>query len=175
MHAARTRAQTVCDDVNAPRSTVIAPSLRVRVCRDPAIIHRDVKPDNVLLFGDVDADAPTAKLADFSLATFARTRHPRARFAGVSSNGGLRATNCGGAACEEEGEEAVCDCQRCDDDDRFASCGTALYAAPEVRSGRRYGPAVDVYSWAVTAADVIVNHMPLPQRSVGVGTDTDDR
>lgn len=91
-----------------------AEGLKYLHSRNPPVIHRDIKPDNCLLFDDCLA----LKIADFGLA-------------------------------------------REDIGTKTDATGSVIWMAPEVfTSSGKYGPEVDVYSWAVMMWECITRKFP---------------
>jgi len=100
------------------------------------IVHRDVKPDNILLEGNSEdgrgpdpALLPRVKLADFGLA-----RH-------VVESASLNLTREG------------------------ATVGTALYMAPEQAAGEGVGPTADVYALGATLFHMLAGRPPFEAES----------
>jgi CHASE2 domain-containing sensor protein/tRNA A-37 threonylcarbamoyl transferase component Bud32 len=104
------------------------------------ILHRDLKPGNVLLCGEDEAD-PTVKVLDFGLAEIAASS--------PNSAGDGRAS--GGSAEETAGERLTA---------TGDLLGTPLYVAPEVIRHAPAGRASDIYSFGVIAYEMLVGRPP---------------
>jgi len=101
----------------------------------PAIVHRDVKPENILLDG-----GNAAFLTDLSFARFVHAdEEPRLRRRGQGAG-------CGGGGGGAPGSGVV---------------GTPTYIAPEVFLGARSRPAVDCWSAGVVLLELF-QHRRLP-------------
>lgn len=96
-----------------------------------SVIHRDVKPDNVLLTADL-----TPLLADFSLAKILGASRAADTRAGKHGNQKRAAAGEGGAP-------------------HTAGMGTATYMAPEVVSGSSYACAADMWSVGVVLYETV--------------------
>ena len=102
------------------------------------VIHRDVKPANVLVHRGVNDLEPTVKLMDFGLAVFSSPRDESRR--------GRRETRAG----------ATDDASARDAPTFSVGVGTASYCAPEQRRGLgRYTSAVDMYSAGVVLVEML--------------------
>ena len=108
------------------------------------VMHRDIKPDNVLL---TDEGAPV--LTDFSLAKVveAATEQPAA----TKEKAGKKRKHDKGAA--DKGGAAV----------HTSAMGTPTYTAPEIVSGGSdYGTQADVWSMGVVFYELFHGEMPPP-------------
>ncbi|XP_057757265.1 SNF1-related protein kinase catalytic subunit alpha KIN10-like [Arachis stenosperma] len=93
----------------------------VEYCHRNMVVHRDLKPDNLLL-----NSKGNIKIADFGFCNIMRDGHPLT-----------------------------------------TSCGSPLYAAPEVVSGKPYaGPEVDVWSCGVILYALLCAHLPFEDDNV---------
>jgi len=118
------------------------------------IIHRDVKPENILLVNDDESDV-RVKLADFGVARVL-VPHTDGSESDTSSSDG-------------EASPLTPPSKR----SRAYSCvGTDYYAAPEVCAGEGYDTAVDVYSLGVSLY-VLLSGVP-PSYASGIESETDE-
>jgi calcium-dependent protein kinase len=100
-----------------------------------SVVHRDVKPENILLVNDDDSDV-SVKLCDFGVARCLIERDED----GSSSDGDLTPL-----ATRPR---------------RMSTVGSDYYIAPEVCFSTGYGTAVDVYSLGVTLYILLCGHPP---------------
>lgn len=147
--------------------------LGVAACHAAGVLHRDVKPGNILIGAD-----GTLKLADFGLARLAkraRRRRPRrcngesGSSEGQGGNGEERGRGVEDAEEEEEdGDdvnaseeyEAAPDALR--DAEYTHTVQTRWYRAPEILYGaRRYGGGVDVWSAGAILGELLCAQGPL--------------
>lgn len=101
-----------------------------------SVVHRDVKPENILLVNDDDSDV-SVKLCDFGVA------------------------RCLG---ERDGDESSSDGELSPlttRPRRMSTVGSDYYIAPEVCFSTGYGTAVDVYSLGVTLFILLCGHPPV--------------
>mmetsp|Transcript_20704 Transcript_20704/g.31873 ORF Transcript_20704/g.31873 Transcript_20704/m.31873 type:complete len:709 (-) Transcript_20704:168-2294(-) len=118
------------------------------------IIHRDVKPENILLLNEDDSNIHV-KLADFGVARVL-VPHTDGSDSDTSTSDG-------------EASPLTPPSKR----SRAYSCvGTDYYAAPEVCAGEGYDTAVDVYSLGVSLY-VLLSGVP-PAYATGSGSETDE-
>lgn len=112
------------------------------------VIHRDVKPDNIIVGSD-----GRARLGDFGLARSSRSEAagdaPRGEHAGTSTNEAPRAT-----AVVTAGQPAA-----------TAIAGTPAYMAPEVMRGGPATAASDQFALGVTAYELVARTRPFPGRT----------
>ncbi|EFJ42212.1 hypothetical protein VOLCADRAFT_31874, partial [Volvox carteri f. nagariensis] len=106
-------------------------------CHDNKVVHRDVKPANVLLSNELQQQQPhsVVKLCDFG---FARWLAP----------GAPRAAGCGGAPPHVATMSAY--------------VVTRWYRPPEVIVEDLYGTAVDIWSYGCTIAELASGHPLFP-------------
>jgi len=109
------------------------------------IVHRDVKPENILLVSGNDDTNLTVKLSDFGLARMLRT--PRDEGASSPANMGVSPLT----PPNEKQPKA------------YSQVGSDYYAAPEVGKGNGYGTAVDMYSLGVTLYILLSGLPPAPR------------
>jgi CHASE2 domain-containing sensor protein/tRNA A-37 threonylcarbamoyl transferase component Bud32 len=106
----------------------------VDAAHERGILHRDLKPGNVLLCGE-EGEAPGVKVLDFGLAEIAGAPLPRpGPPSGAGADGRLTATG--------------------------DLLGTPLYVAPEVIRDARAGRASDLYSFGVIAYEMLAGRPP---------------
>ena len=133
----------------------LARALEYLHSRQPAIVHRDVKPGNMLL----TADLQTVKLCDFGVSTTLR---------------GAKGDYCD---CDGAADPPITSHQTETDTlyndnvmspsarpkEMSARTGTYRYMAPEVFAGQRvYSPAVDIYSAALSLWFLFHGQRPFP-------------
>ena len=106
--------------------------------RPAPVVHRDVKPGNLLLGSAGRVDEAGARLGDLGLARF------------VLSCGQV----CKKTAAEKVGVKASAASM-----DMTARTGTHPYMAPEVFRGDKYGPPADVFSLGVTLFELFGQEM----------------
>ncbi len=116
---------------------------------DQGILHRDLKPGNVLLCG-TDEEDRTVKVLDFGLAE-------------ISASPSASAAGDGPALVKGGGEPAR---------ERLTATGdllgTPLYAAPEVIRRARASRASDIYSLGVMAYEMLAGKPPFEGRTAEV-------
>jgi serine/threonine protein kinase len=106
----------------------------VDAAHERGILHRDLKPGNILLCGR-DGETPAVKVLDFGLAEIAGAPLPLpGPSSGAEADGRLTATG--------------------------DLLGTPLYVAPEVIRGERPGRASDLYSFGVIAYELLAGRPP---------------
>jgi serine/threonine protein kinase len=103
------------------------------------IVHRDVKPENILL-ADNDDSAIHVKLCDFGIA--------RSLFRKPSSE----------SLSSSDGEESPLTPNR---SRAYSNLGSNYYVAPEICYGSAYDTAVDIYSLGVTVYIVLCGFPPV--------------
>jgi len=117
----------------------------IRAIHSLGFVHKDVKPENVLIFADRIHRKLSAKIADFGFAT-------RACFVTSSNFGGAQNECAESELMSAEFEERVSD-----------KCGTPGFWAPELVAGVvELGEArkMDVFSLGVTLYRMLCNEMP---------------
>lgn len=113
---------------------LVAVAAAVDAAHDQGILHRDLKPGNILLCGR-DGEALAVKVLDFGLAEIAGAPLPApGPSSGAEADGRLTATG--------------------------DLLGTPLYVAPEVIHGARAGRASDLYSFSVIAYEMLAGRPP---------------
>jgi serine/threonine protein kinase len=128
-------------DIQAGAGTHIFRALceALRYVHAHGLIHRDVKPANVLVHRGSSALEPTVKLMDFGLAVFDDRveRNDRGARTAYAENGGAKTSD--------------------DAKKKFSvGVGTASYCAPEQRGGTGlYSSAVDMYSTGVVLVEML--------------------
>lgn len=132
-------------DMEAAIRVLIQAAKALRAAHRMAVVHRDVKPENILL-----GEEGRAKLMDFGIArSFTHSPSPMDR--PFASHGDLDLTY-----SEEIGTIAL----------RITSTGDFLgspaYAPPEVLRGADGTPSSDRYSFAVTAFELLTGRLPHP-------------
>ncbi|MBS1767406.1 MAG: serine/threonine protein kinase [Acidobacteria bacterium] len=131
-------------DIETQIRTLIQATRALRAAHRAAIVHRDVKPENILLGTD-----GRAKLMDFGIAkSFSWDGSPE-----VS------------AALREEGylvpdEQTDTQLLRLTSTGEFL--GSPIYTAPEILKGHPATPASDRYSFAATALELMTGCVPHP-------------
>jgi len=100
-----------------------------------SIVHRDVKPENVLLFSN-DGELKV-KLSDFGLATTLDEEPPKRKRKLDDIIPLVRSLI-----------------------KTYSRVGSHYYSAPEIKSGIGYGTSVDIYSVGVTSYILICGHFP---------------
>lgn len=133
-------------DSEAAVRVLIQAMRALRAAHRQAIIHRDVKPDNILL-----SEEGRAKLMDFGIAR--SMAHP-------------------GAVPDEPLEPPVADAEsfahtvalRLTSTGSFM--GSPAYAPPEVLRGEEGTPASDRYSFAATAFELLTGQLPHPGKVI---------
>lgn len=123
------------------------------------IVHRDVKPENILLFTNKDGDLDV-KLSDFGTARDLhivgdRTAVPSLEpvHKKISSTSKLCANNLFdqvNTQVEVEGKRSRA----------YSRVGSDFYSAPEVDSGQGYGTSADLYSLGVTMYIMLCGKFP---------------
>ena len=127
-------------DIETQIRTLIQAMRALRAAHRAAIVHRDVKPENILLAAD-----GRAKLMDFGIAkSFTWDGSPETgainldQFPESDDTQLLRLTNTG------------------------EFLGSPVYTAPEILKGHQATPASDRYSFAATALEVMTGRVPHP-------------
>ncbi|MGE0142123.1 MAG: protein kinase [Planctomycetota bacterium] len=105
-------------------------ALGLAALHDAGIVHRDVKPENLL----ITDDRAEVRLADLGLARLAPRTEDRAR--GETGSGGPRASSSGGFF------------------------GSLAYAAPEVLRGEPPSPASDLYALGIVLFELLTARHP---------------
>ena len=98
------------------------------------IVHRDVKPENILLTDTKDDNRIRVKLCDFGMA-----RSLRDDYAEGSESGNEDGNKLGEVSPLTPGRSRA-----------YSIIGSNFYAAPEISYGNPYDTAVDIYSLGVT-------------------------
>jgi eukaryotic-like serine/threonine-protein kinase len=106
----------------------------IDAAHEQGILHRDLKPGNVLLCGEDEEDR-TVKVLDFGLAELSAPPHPGA------------AVDVGDLVIDEKAADSLTA--------TGDLLGTPLYVAPEVIRQGRAGRTADVYSFGVIAYESI--------------------
>lgn len=105
------------------------------------VIHRDIKPDNILIHGDMETCDISVKLTDFGLSTtFEVPKFLR------SNDASTRSTGSSVGDVEEE--------------EHTAEAGTYRWMAPEVIRHESYNYKADVYSFAVVLWQLLTREKP---------------
>ena len=135
-------------DLEASVRVLIQAARALRAAHRMAIVHRDVKPENILL-----SEEGRAKLMDFGIArSFTHSNMPMDR--PFLSTGDLEGSH------DQAGTIAL----------RITSTGDFLgspaYAPPEVLKGADGTPSSDRYSFAVTAFELLTGRLPHPGNSL---------
>lgn len=112
----------------------------VDAAHEQGILHRDLKPGNVLLCGTAEED-PAVKVLDFGLAEISAHPHPLDM---GDENALVLAEDEGAPSLTATGD----------------LLGTPLYVAPEVIRGAPAGRASDLYSFGVIAYEMLVGRPP---------------
>lgn len=108
------------------------------------ILHRDVKPDNILIHGNMETCDIAVKLTDFGLSTtFKVPRYLR------NSDDSIHSSASSSSLGTEEGDE-----------EHTAEAGTYRWMAPEVIRHEPYSYKADVYSFGVVLWQLITREKP---------------
>jgi len=102
------------------------------------IVHRDVKPENILLTDTKDDNRIRVKLCDFGMARSLRD-HDDDADGSESGNDEEDGNKVGEASPSTPGRSRA-----------YSIIGSNFYAAPEIQYGNPYDTAVDIYSLGVT-------------------------
>lgn len=119
---------------------------------EKGIVHRDVKPENIFLSKEEngsDKDRLLVKLSDFGLARFL-----------YAQNVGSKEDESSVTLTTEASPLTPPSISR---SRAYSSVGSDHYAAPEVRSGKGYGTAADMYSLGVTLFVLLSGFPPSPR------------
>ncbi len=116
------------------------------------IVHRDVKPENILLVSDNDDDL-TVKLSDFGLARVLRVMN--------SCNGNSSPLNA------QFGEVSPLTPPSVRRSRAYSRVGSDYYAAPEMTMGSGYDTAADMYSLGVTLYILLSGSPPSSRQRCG--------
>ena len=131
-------------DIETQVRTLIQATRALRAAHRAAIVHRDVKPENILLATD-----GRAKLMDFGIAkSFSWDGSPET---------GIPRT-------DETDDQADTQLLRLTSTGEFL--GSPIYTAPEILKGQPATPASDRYSFAATALELMTGCVPHPGNSL---------
>ena len=130
-------------DIETQIRTLIQATRALRAAHRAAIVHRDVKPENILLAAD-----GRAKLMDFGIAK------------GFSWDGSPESPLSMGEDAEAEAETADTQLLRLTSTGEFL--GSPIYTAPEILRGHQATPASDRYAFAATALELMTGCVPHP-------------
>ena len=138
-------------DIETQIRTLIQATRALRAAHRAAIVHRDVKPENILLGTD-----GRAKLMDFGIAkSFSWDGAP-----GMSAEALSQAE----AEAEAGGEQVDTQLLRLTSTGEFL--GSPIYTAPEILKGHPATPASDRYAFAATALEMMTGCVPHPGSSL---------
>jgi serine/threonine protein kinase len=132
------------------------------------IVHRDVKPENILLAKPADGESVHVKLCDFGVAR-PLIRQEAEEESAVDST----CDNGASSVCISSDGEAspLTPGSR---SRSFSTIGTDYYAAPELTYGGSYDTAVDIYSLGVTLYILLCGFPPVFVASAATVTQEDD-
>lgn len=131
-------------DIETQLRTLIQAMRALRAAHRAAIVHRDVKPENILLGMD-----GRAKLMDFGIAK-------SFTWDGSPDGGAVNP----GAMDDSQDTQLL----RLTSTGEFL--GSPIYTAPEILKGRQATPASDRYSFAATAMELMTGRVPHPGASL---------
>ena len=133
-------------DIETQIRTLIQATRALRAAHRAAIVHRDVKPENILLGTD-----GRAKLMDFGIAkSFSWDGSPETGIPNIRD--------------EESNDQADTQLLRLTSTGEFL--GSPIYTAPEILKGHPATPASDRYAFAATALELMTGAVPHPGSSL---------
>jgi serine/threonine protein kinase len=141
-------------DLEAQAAQIVSQILKALVDIHAAgIVHKDVKPENILLAKPTDGKTVNVKLCDFGVAR-PLIRQEAAATPKVVDEGASDSVCIG-----SDGEASpLTPCSR---SRSFSTIGSDYYAAPELTYGGSYDTAVDIYSLGVTLYILLCGFPPV--------------
>jgi len=129
------------------------------------IVHRDIKPDNILVHGNIETGDFSVKIIDFGLSAYFDIKKyqllaTRRLSAGIASTGAFDSTHSLGSTRSVSSTRSIVSDTIDDEEEYTAEIGTYRWMAPEIIRNDFYNFKCDMYSFAIVLWQLITREQP---------------